>query len=44
MIVPFESTTVSTKIGDLDISLETGLMANQTDGTVLSNPVEPLYS
>ncbi|WP_027180138.1 polyribonucleotide nucleotidyltransferase [Maridesulfovibrio bastinii] len=35
MIVPFESTTVSTKIGDLDISLETGLMANQTDGTVL---------
>lgn len=35
MIVPFESTIVSTRVSNLDVSLETGLMANQTDGTVL---------
>ncbi|WP_320172779.1 polyribonucleotide nucleotidyltransferase [Maridesulfovibrio sp.] len=35
MLVPFESTSVTGHVGNLDITLETGRMANQTNGTVL---------
>lgn len=35
MLVPFEPTSVSGRVGNLDITLETGRMANQTNGTVL---------
>ncbi|WP_321404807.1 polyribonucleotide nucleotidyltransferase [Maridesulfovibrio sp.] len=35
MLVPFEPTSVSGHVGNLDITLETGRMANQTNGTVL---------
>ncbi|NDV25166.1 polyribonucleotide nucleotidyltransferase [Desulfovibrio sp. JC010] len=35
MLVPFEPTSVSGQVGNLDITLETGRMANQTNGTVL---------
>lgn len=35
MIVPFDSTEISTKVGDLEISLQTGIMANQTSGTAI---------
>ena len=35
MLVPFEPTSVTGHVGNLDITLETGRMANQTNGTVL---------
>ncbi|WP_031481988.1 polyribonucleotide nucleotidyltransferase [Maridesulfovibrio frigidus] len=35
MLVPFEKTSVMGQVGTLDIKLETGRMANQTNGTVL---------
>ncbi|TIH19143.1 polyribonucleotide nucleotidyltransferase [Marinifilum sp. JC120] len=35
MLVPFEPTSVTGRVGNLDITLETGRMANQTNGTVL---------
>ncbi len=35
MLVPFETTSLSTQVGNLEISLETGLMANQANGSVL---------
>ncbi|WP_421900935.1 polyribonucleotide nucleotidyltransferase [Maridesulfovibrio sp.] len=35
MLVPFEPTSVTGQVGNLDITLETGRMANQTNGTVL---------
>lgn len=34
MLVPFEKTSVTGQVGNLDITLETGRMANQTNGTV----------
>ncbi|WP_319761708.1 polyribonucleotide nucleotidyltransferase [Maridesulfovibrio sp.] len=34
MLVPFEPTSVTGQVGNLDITLETGRMANQTNGTV----------
>lgn len=34
MLVPFEKTSVTGQVGSLDITLETGRMANQTNGTV----------
>ncbi len=34
MLIPFEKTAVTGKVGSLDITLETGRMANQTNGTV----------
>ena len=35
MLVPFEKTSVMGQVGALDIKIETGRMANQTNGTVL---------
>ncbi|ACS79061.1 polyribonucleotide nucleotidyltransferase [Maridesulfovibrio salexigens] len=35
MLVPFTPTSVTGHVGNLDITLETGRMANQTNGTVL---------
>ncbi|WP_029898396.1 polyribonucleotide nucleotidyltransferase [Desulfohalovibrio reitneri] len=34
MLVPFEKTALSTKVGNIDITLETGRLANQADGAV----------
>jgi polyribonucleotide nucleotidyltransferase len=35
MLVPFDTTSLTTTVGELEIKIETGRMANQADGSVL---------
>ncbi len=34
MLIPFDKTSIETRVGDLDISLETGKLANQAGGAI----------